>query len=178
MCSNAVSNDHSQALIRIEAGSSFFRHLPSHLRVTGWTELHDPGRVCRLAPREVSLIQTGLHRYMSGADGGEVNVIPSGIGCETAGYVKQVRSASPSTVRWGHLERITCFMSTKSLLTIDAAARELRVSRSTLYRLIQSRALPAVKLRGCRRVSRTALDRYITSLERQSHLADVEATYE
>ena len=178
MCSNAVSNNHSQALFHIDAGSSSSRHLPSHLRATRWTQLHAPGRVCRVAPREVSLIQRGLHRYMSGADGGDVKVIPSGIGCETAGYVKQVRSASPSTVRWGHFERITCFMSIKSLLTIDAAARELHVSRSTLYRLIQTRALPAVKVRGCRRVSRTALDRYITSLERQSHLADVEVSYE
>ena len=66
----------------------------------------------------------------------------------------------------------------KTLLTIPAVAEELKVSRSTVYRLISARELPTVQVRGCRRVTRTALDRYITGLERSARLADVVISYD
>ena len=66
----------------------------------------------------------------------------------------------------------------KELLTVNAVAEELKVSRSTVYRLIAARELLTVRVRGCRRVSRTALDRYINGLERSARLADVVISYD
>ena len=86
---------------------------------------------------------------------------------------KQVGAETPPAMRRDHDERPTCFMSAKELLTINAVAAELKVSRSTVYRLIAARDLPAVQVRGCRRVSRTAVDRYISGLERSAHVAQV-----
>ena len=67
-------------------------------------------------------------------------------------------------------------MSKKYLLTIDSVAQELDVSRSTVYRLIAARELSTVRVRRCRRVSRTALDRYIAGLERSARLAEAVVT--
>lgn len=47
------------------------------------------------------------------------------------------------------------------LLTIPETARELRVARATVYRLINSGALPTVRVGHARRVERTALTTYI-----------------
>ena len=69
-------------------------------------------------------------------------------------------------------------MSNKHLLTINSVAQELGVSRSTVYRLIAAQELPTVRVRRCRRVSRTALDRYIAGLERSARLADVVISYD
>ena len=77
---------------------------------------------------------------------------------------------------WGIQERLCRSVSKKHLLTIDSVAQELGVSRSTVYRLIAARELSTVLVRRCRRVSRTALDRYIADLERSARLAEAVVT--
>lgn len=64
-------------------------------------------------------------------------------------------------------ERYLRFMS-NALLSISDACRELGISRSTLYRLISSGSLDSIKIRGCRRITRQALDRYIVMCQRAS----------
>lgn len=46
-------------------------------------------------------------------------------------------------------------------LTVDEAAAELRVSRRTLYRLIESGELPRVKIGSTTRITRAALEHYV-----------------
>ena len=64
-------------------------------------------------------------------------------------------------------ERYLRFMS-NALLSIPDACHELGISRSTLYRLISSGALDSIKIRGCRRITRQAIDRYIAMCQRAS----------
>jgi len=51
--------------------------------------------------------------------------------------------------------------------SIPEAARELSVSRSTIYRLISDGQLETISVRSHRRVRRTALVRYLDMLQRQ-----------
>ena len=88
------------------------------------------------------------------------------------------QGAAHPRLRWNAQERCCCSLVAKELLTVNAVADELKVSRSTVYRLIAARELHTVQVRGCRRVSRTALDRYITGLERSARLADVVISYD
>jgi excisionase family DNA binding protein len=52
------------------------------------------------------------------------------------------------------------------LLTIPEAAKSLRVSESTVYRLLRDDELIPVKLRGCTRISGTDLARLMEGGER------------
>jgi len=45
--------------------------------------------------------------------------------------------------------------------TATAAAALLGVGRSTVYELIRTGELPAIKIRSCRRVTRAAIDAYL-----------------
>jgi len=45
--------------------------------------------------------------------------------------------------------------------SVEAAALLLGVGRSTAYELIRTGELSAIKIRGCRRVTRAALDTYL-----------------
>lgn len=51
-------------------------------------------------------------------------------------------------------------MTDRLYLTIPETADELRVSRATVYRLIQSRAIEAVRVGYLLRVPRVELDRF------------------
>ena len=53
----------------------------------------------------------------------------------------------------------------KSLFTIDELTELTGLSRSTLYREIKSGRLFSLKIRGCRRVTQDALDRYLRNYE-------------
>lgn len=53
------------------------------------------------------------------------------------------------------------------LLTVDQVAARLQVSRWTVYNLIRSRALASLTIGRCRRISQTALNDYIRTLEEQ-----------
>ena len=50
------------------------------------------------------------------------------------------------------------------VLTIPEVARELRVGRTTVYRLISTGELPSVLVGGSRRVAAEALARYVEGL--------------
>lgn len=50
------------------------------------------------------------------------------------------------------------------LLTVGEAARVLNIGRRLAYTLVMSGELPSVKLRRCRRVSRSELQRYVERL--------------
>jgi excisionase family DNA binding protein len=59
-------------------------------------------------------------------------------------------------------------MSNEPLVyTIPQAAKELEVSRSTVYRLITDGELESISIRSRRRVRRSALVRYLDDLQRQ-----------
>lgn len=49
-------------------------------------------------------------------------------------------------------------------LTVPEVAKELRVGRTSVYRLISTGELSSVLVGGSRRVSAEALDRYIAGL--------------
>lgn len=57
----------------------------------------------------------------------------------------------------------TSTYSPGQLLTFTAAAREMGVSRSTLYALVKSGELPTVAVNRSRRIDRKAIERYIAS---------------
>jgi excisionase family DNA binding protein len=59
------------------------------------------------------------------------------------------------------------------LYTIDETAEILRSSRTSVYRLIKSGLLVSVKVSGSRRVTRQAIERFITSLEKQSQYQSI-----
>ena len=60
------------------------------------------------------------------------------------------------------------FMSGERLVySITEAARELSVSRSTIYRLISDGQLETISVRSRRRVRHSALVRYLDMLQRQ-----------
>ena len=52
------------------------------------------------------------------------------------------------------------------LFTINEVARDyLKVSRTTVYRLIAEASLETVEVRGCRRVTKDSLSKYVEGLE-------------
>ena len=55
-------------------------------------------------------------------------------------------------------------MTEPMLYTIDEAAELLRISRAKFYTLVAQRRIATVTLGGCRRVERTALEKYITTV--------------
>ena len=59
------------------------------------------------------------------------------------------------------------------LYTIKQTATLLNVGRSTVYNLMDQGKLPSVKVGGSRRITRSALDKYVDELEvdrpEQSH---------
>jgi excisionase family DNA binding protein len=61
------------------------------------------------------------------------------------------------------------------LFTIDETAEVLCISRATVYRLLKSGELVGVRVGRLRRVTRQALDRYTSELERNARqeLAEV-----
>lgn len=56
----------------------------------------------------------------------------------------------------------------KLLYTIDETAEALRMSRSTIYRLLKSGHLVSVKVGTSRRISRQALDNFVVTLDKQA----------
>jgi excisionase family DNA binding protein len=54
------------------------------------------------------------------------------------------------------------------LLTLDEAARRLRVSRRTVYRLIADRRLAITKIRGSSFVTVEAIERYLRTAGRHT----------
>lgn len=57
------------------------------------------------------------------------------------------------------------------LLTMVEAASELRVSRSQIYRLVTRGELPTVRLGGSRRVTRAALEHFVSRLQAEEPIA-------
>jgi excisionase family DNA binding protein len=57
---------------------------------------------------------------------------------------------------------------TRLLLTIPEAAKALSISRSKLYQLIASGALPSVRIDGSRRIPMTSLTAYINTLMKEA----------
>ena len=55
---------------------------------------------------------------------------------------------------------------TTALLTIEEAAKYLRVSRRTVYRLHAERRLAFVKVRGSSLVTEAELERYVRAISR------------
>lgn len=53
------------------------------------------------------------------------------------------------------------------LFTVPEAAQALAISRSKLYELLASGALPSVRIDGSRRIPRDALNAYIDGLLRK-----------
>ena len=68
---------------------------------------------------------------------------------------------SHSAVQWAD-------MAERPVLTIPEAADALRVSRATVYRIIDDGDLQSVKVRGVMRVRLSALNRYLDALERRA----------
>lgn len=56
----------------------------------------------------------------------------------------------------------------KILLTPEEAAERLSITRSRLYDLLRSRELVSVKLGKVRRISVSALERYVEKLEQEA----------
>jgi len=54
---------------------------------------------------------------------------------------------------------------TKLLLNVDEAAEVLGISRSKLYELLRDRQVASVKVGGLRRITMTALNQYVESLD-------------
>lgn len=54
------------------------------------------------------------------------------------------------------------------LLTVEDVADILKVGRTTIYELLNSGALPSVKIGRCRRVLRSDLNAYIASLRSEA----------
>lgn len=52
------------------------------------------------------------------------------------------------------------------LFTIPESALSLRISRSTLYRLIASGDIETIKIRGIQRIRPSALQRYLDNQQR------------
>jgi excisionase family DNA binding protein len=50
------------------------------------------------------------------------------------------------------------------LLTVEDAARELRIARRRIYVMIREGTLPSVKIGKSRRISRQALEAYVAGL--------------
>lgn len=51
------------------------------------------------------------------------------------------------------------------LLTAEEAAAELRIARRRIFEMIADGTLPSVKIGKSRRITRTALQDYVTGLE-------------
>jgi excisionase family DNA binding protein len=51
------------------------------------------------------------------------------------------------------------------LLTVEESARELRIARRRVYDLIRDGAIASVKIGKSRRISRTAIEEYVRSLQ-------------
>lgn len=54
---------------------------------------------------------------------------------------------------------------TSERLTIDEVGRELRCSRSTVFRLLRDGAFPSVKVGRARVIDRTDVDAYVAALK-------------
>lgn len=52
-------------------------------------------------------------------------------------------------------------MATNSVYTVEEVASILRVSTKTVYRLIKSGDIPAIRVRGQIRITNTALNNYL-----------------
>jgi excisionase family DNA binding protein len=59
-------------------------------------------------------------------------------------------------------------MEERLLLTVKEAAQRLALGRSMAYRLIQSGALPSIKVGGARRVAVADLHEFVRFLKEQS----------
>ncbi len=173
MVSNAVSNETEQSLL-VELDLSYASSDKNRYVATVFTP-REPGFLiaCRVDTSRNLLLQLAHNQTVCVTRRREANGPSDLAGQRHESKSKQVGAEALPDMRRGHDERPACFMSAKELLTINAVAAELKVSRSTVYRLITARDLPAVQVRGCRRVSRTAVDRYISGLERSAHLAQV-----
>lgn len=55
------------------------------------------------------------------------------------------------------------------LLTANEAAEALAVGRSKIYELIMSGKLESVRIGGCRRIPREALDAFVSQLRQGQH---------
>lgn len=55
-------------------------------------------------------------------------------------------------------------MPSTMLLTVEDAARELRIARRRIYVMIREGTLPSVKIGKSRRISRQALEEYVARL--------------
>jgi len=64
------------------------------------------------------------------------------------------------------------------LLTIREACDRLKLSRASLYRLIQRGELPTVRIGRARRVIREDLDRFITTLRSRSGFSPEEGGHD
>jgi excisionase family DNA binding protein len=85
---------------------------------------------------------------------------------------KPQRGLFPSTAVGHSRQRVATSVSSGNppeqlLLTIDAAAAAMSISRAHAYRLVQRGELPTIRLGRSRRVVRTALDAFITRLEQE-----------
>jgi excisionase family DNA binding protein len=54
------------------------------------------------------------------------------------------------------------------LLTVPEAARALAISRSKLYELLVSRAIPSIRIDGSRRIPASALSAYVDQLMKEA----------
>ncbi|WP_093267415.1 helix-turn-helix domain-containing protein [Saccharopolyspora shandongensis] len=57
------------------------------------------------------------------------------------------------------------------LLTVEAAARRLSVSRTTMFRLLKSGAVASVRIGHARRVPAEAITAYVERLAAEQHAA-------
>jgi excisionase family DNA binding protein len=69
------------------------------------------------------------------------------------------------TTRWGPTKEREDAMEEKLLYTLADVAAALSVSRSKVYELVRSGALPSVRIGGSRRVRGEDLATYVDSLE-------------
>lgn len=54
------------------------------------------------------------------------------------------------------------------LYTVNEVCDQLKISRSTLYRLVNAGEIEPVKVRNCRRFTETAVNRYVDRLVKQT----------
>jgi len=55
------------------------------------------------------------------------------------------------------------------LLTVNEACERLRISRPTLYQLLNSRRIPSIQIGRARRISVRALEKFVESQSHNGH---------
>ena len=84
------------------------------------------------------------------------------MGADWHGILRGARNSGDSPTR-GVLE-VLMVIDERELVTVQAAASRLAVSRWMIYRLIWEQQIKSVQIGRCRRIIRKSLDEYVAGL--------------